>query len=737
LRLDAAMNGRQVPPSLRGVRAAAQLALVRPAYAAGIRAGIATISPLILDQLAHTGGGAWMSLAGLNGAISDRGGPYRHRAATMTALAIASAVSAVLGTALAGHLVASVVATLLLGILCGVLRAWPDVGPGFGVTVLVTYAIALAVPSPSTSAALMRGVYILIGGTWAMLLAIVLWPLRPYRPVRLRIAACYQLLADYLAEVAEERAARPAHQRWDINPYRLAMRTALESARAALGAHRRGRGSETGRGERLVILHEIADQLFGHVVALLDIVEAMPQTPDGFAARALVAGILARVSETCQGIATSIESESDRPSVPVEWSGVDVRESLDSVAAGSDESIAPLLSRIAELLDRMRDYGRLASGMTSTINSGARVAVSADAIDVQDPPPQPIFFSLRAILRPGSIVLQHALRIGIVTATAVLLTALLKLNHGYWTTLTVVVILQPFTGATTTKALQRVAGTVLGGIVAAGLSALFHSSVAVLALVFAFTVACVTMLPLNYGMYAILGTPAFILLAEASAGDWHLAGLRIINTLLGGALALIGARFLWPGRELSRLPEFAAAAIRALDDYLRLSLSIAESGNADPVGLANARRAVALAASNAEESFQRLLVERRGSSDTLEAVMAFLVYTRRLASSTAALALATRERIPAGALDQFQAAVDSVLADAAHSLMALRAPTPFPAPGTVAIPDAAPAALRLQLVRIARQLKMLHDAVARWVDPREDREPIVHTREMEVQRAAR
>ena len=655
----------------------------------------------------------------------------------MTALAVASAFSAILGTALAGHLVASVVATLLLGIVCGLLRTWPDVGPGFGVTVLVTYAIALAVPSSSTTATLMRGAYILIGGTWAMLLAIVVWPLRPYRPVRLRIAACYKLLADYLAEVAKERAARPAHERWDINPYRLAMRTALESARAALGAHRRGRGSETGRGERLVILHEIADQLFAHIIALLDIVEAMPRTPDGFAARELVAGVLARVAETCDGISTSIESESDRPAVPVEWSGAEVRPSVaDSVAAGPDDSIVPLLARIAELLDRLRDYARLASGVTSTINSGARVAVSADAIDVQDPPPQPIFFSLRAIIRPGSIVLQHALRIGIVTATAVLLTGLLKLNHGYWTTLTVVVILQPFTGATTTKALQRVAGTVLGGIVAAGLSALFHSSIAVLALVFIFTVACVTMLPLNYGMYAILGTPAFILLAEASAGDWHLAGLRIINTLLGGGLALAGARFLWPGRELNRLPEFAAAAVRALDDYLRLALAIAESGKPDPAALTNARRAVALAASNAEESFQRVLVERGGSTDTLEAVMAFLVYTRRLASSTAALALATREQSPPGTLEQFQATVDALLADAAHSLLTSRPPTPFPAPGTVAIPDAASPALRLQLVRIARQLKMLHDAVARWVDPRDDREPIVHTREMEVQRAA-
>jgi uncharacterized membrane protein YccC len=734
------MKDRALPPALHGVRAAAQVAMVRPAYAAGLRAGIATISPLILDQLAHTGGGSWMSLAGLNGAISDRGGPYRHRAATMTALAIASAFAAVLGTVLAGHLAASVVATFLLAVLCGLLRAWPDVGPGFGVTVLVTFAIALAVPSHTLSATLMRGVFIVLGGLWAMLLSVVLWPLRPYRPVRVRVATCYQTLADYLETVANERAARPAHERWGLNQYRVAMRAALESARAALGTHRRGRVSETGRGERLLVLHEVADQMFAHLVALLDVVEGMPQTADGARARDAVAAVLAGIAATSQDVARSVESEADRPMAAVGWSSADLRALAGELRnAAGDSPLGPQLEQAAELVDRMRDYARLAVGVASTLSSGAPIAVPADALDVQDPPSQPIFFSIGALLRPDSIVLQHALRVGIVTATAVLMTGLLGLNHGYWTTLTAVVILQPYTGATTTKAFQRVAGTVLGGIVAAGLSAFFHSSIAVLALVFIFTVACVTILPLNYGAYAVLGTPAFVLLAEASAGDWHLAGLRIINTLIGGALALIGARVLWPTGDMSRLPEFAASAVRALDDYLRLALSMAASGESDPGALRNARRAVALAASNAEESFQRLLAERRRSAETLEAVMAFLVYTRRMSSSLAAVALAATPGTtpPPGTLDQFQRAADSVLADLAHALLAGRPPSAFPAPGSVAVPETAPAALRLQLVRIARQLKTIHDAVARWIDPSDSREPLVYTREMEAQRAAR
>jgi uncharacterized membrane protein YccC len=215
-------------------------------------------------------------------------------------------------------------------------------------------------------------------------------------------------------------------------------------------------------------------------------------------------------------------------------------------------------------------------------------------------------------------------------------------------------------------------------------------------------------------------------------------GPRILNTLLGGALALIGARVLWPTGELSRLPEFAANAVRALDEYLRLALSTAASGRSDAGSLRNARRVVSLAASNAEESFQRLLLERRGSTETLEAVMAFLVYTRRLVSSTAAIALAPRSGpVPSGALDEFQRAAGAVLSDVAHALLTGRAPAPFPAPRSVAVPEAVPPAIRLQLVRVARQIKTLHDAVARWVDPNQEREPMVHTREMEAQRIAR
>lgn len=686
--------------TLHDARSAALLADARPAWAAGFRAAIATVLPLVVGSYLPAGAGTWMSLAGLNGAIMDKGGPYRTRALILSNLAIASAVAAVIGTMLAGHLLFAAVVTFIIAMQCGLVRAWPDFGPGFGVTVLVTFAIALAVPAPSLGAATLRGVWIIVGGLWAMLLSTILWPLRPYRPVRARVAACYRAIARFAAAHADELSAIEPVDPTQLTREIVSVRTAIEAARAAIAVSRRGRVAESRRGERLLVLHEIADQSFVHLIAL---VEETAVQPDLHAAifNVVVPAQLRDISATLSAIAEGIESEHDVPRVQVGWHGDVVRDAAPGVA---------------ELLDRTADYVASAAALVASLNSGEPIADATDRIDMAEPAAAPVLFSLSAIVRPDSSLLQHALRIAIITTAAVALTGILKLNHGYWVTLTAVVILQPYAAATRQKAMQRIVGTVLGGTAAAGFTALFHGTAAILVIIAIFTMLCVTLLPLNYGAYAVFGTPAFVMLAEASGGDWHLAHLRIINTLIGGALALIGASFLWPGAERNRLPEFAAAALRANRRFFECAVELLGRRESNIGMLRDARREVARAAFNAEESFQRLISEHHGPPEQLEALMTMLVYTRRLAASIAALALVV-EPIPSRqSLEPFANAFDGVLDDLTAAITEKRSPLPFPRPGSIPFPDApALPILHQRLVRLARQLKLMHDAVERWM----------------------
>ncbi|HEY4305170.1 MAG TPA: FUSC family protein [Gemmatimonadaceae bacterium] len=684
-------------------RVASGMALVRPSYAGGVRAAIATVAPIVFSMLVPlpAGAGTWMSLAGLNGAIVDRGGPYRMRAAMMSALAVASATAVVIGSLVGGHIVLAVFTTFLVALLCGLARGWVDVGPGFGVTVLVTFAIAVALPSADVHSAMLRGVFIIAGGAWAMLLAIVLWPLRPYRPVRLRVAECYRAIARYMEAAATELGAG-VYDPATLNAHVVAVRIALDSARIALAISRRGRSVESGRGERLLVLHEVADQVFAHVIALLELSVSDPSTPSLEHERLVLSATLGEVAATMRALAIAIQSEIDLPPVVIGWNGSGMR---------------AVNASMGEIVDRIADYGVAAVDLAGTLNSGAAPKPGTERIEVGELPAEPVLFSLDAITRPASVVMHHALRVAIVSAAAVAITELLHLNHGYWVTLTVVVILQPFAAMTRQKALQRVVGTILGGMVAAGLSALFQQQIAVLVLIAIFTSLCVALLPINYGAYAVFGTPAFVLLAESSAGDWHLAGLRIANTLIGGALALLGSQLLWPGEERNRLPELAATAIRANADFLRRAIAFVVSGSGDIGSLRDPRREVGNAALNAEDSFQRLMSEHRGRHDELEAMMATLIYVRRLAASTAALAIAASasEHPSPQMMRPFADAADAILTDVASALIEGRAPAPFPPIGSVALPDVSMGSVVSQrVVRLSRQLKLLHASIERW-----------------------
>ena len=700
---------------LHDVRAATTLARARPAYAGGLRAGLATIAPLLADGVLQTGGGSWMSLAGLNGALIDRGGPYRARAIVLSALALVSAVLVFLGTVLAGHPAFAIPATFAVATLCGLMRVWPDVGPGFGVTTLVTYVIALALPAPSLRAAAMRAAFIAIGGLWAMLIAIVVWPLRPYRPVRLSVAACYRVIADYIEHIVAPRDAQAPRDPWAYKADLVAVREALEAARRSLATTRRGRSAETHRGERLLMLHELADQLYVHVLVLAEMAEGARASSLAPGAREALASAALRAAAVLRDIAVGIESERDLPRVTADWSGAMLR----NEASAAQESASAEANRLqlAALLDQIADYAGVAASFTATLNSGGPVPDIDDRPELDTwPRRDTALLSIAAMLRPDSVVLHHALRVGVVTTIAVVITALLHSNHGYWVTLTAVVILQPYTGATRQKALQRVAGTIVGAALAAVLSALFGGTPVIIALIFVFTGLCVALLPVNYGAYAIFGTPAFVLLAEASAGNWHLAGLRVINTLIGGALALIGSRVLWPVDEWNRLPEFVAKAIRADAELLRRAAVVARDGGMRAIGtLRDVRRTIALAAANAEDSFQRLLGEYDGPSEELEPIMACLVYTRRVAAATAGLALIGAPA-PEPEVDRFVDATARLLDDLADAIAHGRPPAPLESD---AVPRAAPGVplspAQASMRRISRQLKLLHDAADRWM----------------------
>lgn len=710
-------------PARHNLRSTIALTARKPSYAAGLRAAIATILPLVLAAALGSTAGTWLSLGGFSASLADRGGSYWTRATTMTALSFSCAVAVILGTVGGNHLALVVPLTFIVALVASLARVWGNGGASIGGSTLSTFAIAIAYPATFADA-ISRAGFIIAGGAWAMAVALTLWPLRPYRPARLAVAASWRALADY-AEEATSELGRSRISGTREYPLSLPMvRTTLENARDVLAQIRQGRAGSSARGDQLIVLAQAADQLFGHIVGAAESVESIPGAERDPQTDAIILEQLQAIATSARQIAEAIEEENEANRAPVEFGGAAITSQVESGSvkpADSGAFAALHYLHVAAILDRGAQYAEVAARTAAALNGKKSSDVTASPVIDEPEERVPLSVHLRAILSPGSLLFRYALRVAVVTSAAVLLAQMLGIKRGYWMTLTVIVILQPYTGVTTQRALQRVLGTILGGLLTAALGAMIHDPRAIMVLAFVFVTLCVALLPVNYVAFSIFLTPTFVLLAEASAGDWHLASTRVLNTLMGGALAWLGSRILWPSPEASRMPGYMTASLRANRDYLTsVADRFDDRSEAAGAAILNARRATGLAASNTDESFQRFLGEHSGPNEDLAAAMTFMTYSRRLIASIAALALARHAvETPAGAVVQpVMKKAAQVLDGLADSVEQGNVPQPMPT-----LPQLTPEEqqsfplLFARLERITRQLSTLHDSVERWSTP--------------------
>ncbi|GAC1647633.1 MAG: hypothetical protein NVS4B3_02000 [Gemmatimonadaceae bacterium] len=703
-----------------------QLESTRPAFAAGVRASMATVVPLLLGYFLHLPAMDWASVAGFSASLVDKGGSYQSRAQAMGLFTAAGALSVVVAATAGLHPSLAVVLMCLWAAGGTLVQAYGATGASVGPSIALVFLASLAAPLP-LAGGLERMAYFVGGGLWAMVLALILWPLRPYRPARLAVGGVFQSLAEYAAAIGSEtRTRRHRVRRPPIAETQQAqIRNAIEAGRSALVAMRRGRQAE-GRCERLLVLLEAADLSFATLVAIDDVLESAPLGDAFVGARNSALQAVSAFVGTARDIALVVETEGrSLIALPIVWGPERLTAALDAgvsqtTALEQAAHAAAQYGFAADLIGRLREYSGVASEAASSIEDEAAPPIAAIGTSFAVEPVRSIFAPLRETLSFRSAELRHALRVGLVTGAAVWITRGFALPHGTWVTTTAIVILQPQVGLTLVKGVQRVIGTVLGGVLTAALGAAIHDPFGILILAFMFSALCVAVLPINYGVYSIFLTPALVLVEEASAGDWHLGWVRIVNTLIGGALAFIGSRLLWLTSERDRFPEELAAALRANANYLRHAIGSTRDDVSDDRALSEARRALGLAATNAESSFQRLLAERRGSAQKLEPAMTVLAYTQRFAAAVTAL---MPPRTLGGAATQreslapFVAAAVEALDTMAQALAEDRPPPPLPDLDQLAAHDDRGAGddsrLTAHLDRVVRQLIILHRAVTR------------------------
>ncbi|WP_044890375.1 FUSC family protein [Myxococcus hansupus] len=695
---------------LRHLRSVLRVRPGKPAIGAGLRTALATAVPLVLAFLLGVKDASWGGLSGLLVSLADKGGSYRTRAKELGAVTLLGAVVGALG-APGGTTPWLDVSLMWLGVTAAAYaRSYGETAGSVGGQLAVIFVVSLGAPAVAPEDALARGGWLLFGGLWAMVLSLVLWPLRPYQPARRAIARVYRALAEASWELGRLSREGAGSQAWvEAAQRHMNVRPLMEHARATLGASRGSHMGKSRRGEHLLVLLETCEPMSAQLIALAEAMEGAVREPRFLPLRG-------RVDSLCDAYAAMAgwveqvllhERNDGVPRAP--RLAPRSRRRGDRPASGIRSREDPLSLHVDVLFGKLRQLAGVAHETASGLLHGDPVSDRGRSlVGREERRVRSWLAPLRDHLRADSLVFRHALRVGLVATVALVVTQALGIRDAHWVSLTVIAILQPYSAITEERALQRVGGTLLGACLAAVIATRVHSPSALLTVIVLLTAVSVALLPINFGAFQVLLTPDYLLLATLSSGDWSLAGQRALGVLVACTLALLGAWVLWPMPERRRFPDAAAAALRADGDYLREVIS---RRSADRPEVGAARRSFGLALLDAEASFERLTAEYHGPPQQLESGMAVITYARRFATVVTALGMERPEAEVPGQLRHLAHQAGRALDDLAESLNARRAPAPLP-PLQVSCKTDDPVFGAL-LERVPRQLGMLHGAVTR------------------------
>jgi uncharacterized membrane protein YccC len=537
------------------------------------------------------------ALAALNTCMCDPGGPIRRRFPALLAFTLLGAlVMAGAGLARGGG-IAVALPLGVFGIFCASFaRIYGQTPQLLGTILGVMLVLALDRPLPDIAQAATAAAAFIGGGLWAIVLTLVIWRIYPDRPAQRATAAAYRALAvmaEGLRSLPDASAADEAAWTRFAQTHTAAVRAAVETARAATLELQRARGGPGNWLRRAAIRLEAAEQLLGTLSALASVLEHAdaPQ-------HAAAAGLLRRLQPALAALAEAIAGEGTAAILPL------------------DQSIAAIVAEVQALPERdpVRVLGRRIAERLRVAQTLSVPANYLPGAGLDGTPPalrQRLLMPLAANLDWRSPALRHAARVAALAAPALAFTMLWFTPYDHWLTITIVMTTQPYFGLSYARVLQRIAGTIAGGLVAT-LVGLVCTTPAALAVAM-FPLATITLAgrALSYGLFITWLTPLVVLLVDINqpgSSEWLVAGIRCLFTIAGGAVIVAGCFLLWPDFAPRQLAVEMRGAIAAVGRYAASVLSYL-AGEAPAEAAGPGRREAGIALNSLETTISRTLLE--------------------------------------------------------------------------------------------------------------------------------
>lgn len=514
----------------------------------------------------------WMTVTAEAVCWVELKGSFTWRARTLLSGAILAIAFAILGTITGNNVWLSIAGMFIAGYLATLLKNIGDRASGLAICVYMLFIICNAFPAQGFPGIERQVTFVSIGAMWSVIVGIFASLLMPAeQPYRRQIALIWRAIGELVTTISKN-----ANNKRLLSEEMLVketdIRTVIDNSYDFYGQMAHQVNQKQQRQYQLAQLRKNAGLVAVNVVAIGEEISHLSIANMDETLRVKAATLFSALNEVVSRISVYVITLKPEEKL-LAVSHINRLKKLTALIRQyplpEDQKQIVATKRILQLIDRT--IRLLESAIQRIEQMGEDIPVYRSYSFLKTVfvlKPKYLLGNLRVLFNSNSLTTRYALRSAIAATLALFIYKWFQIDHGYWMPFSVMIVIQPYFGATFKKARDRIIGTLLGGVAGSLLlhfPAGLHIKEGILFLTF---ILMVYFIKKQYAIAVFIITLNLVLLfnIELAYND-RLMLTRAICTIGGSLLAITSGFALLPTWDKKWLPSHLASAIYSNYEY--------------------------------------------------------------------------------------------------------------------------------------------------------------------------
>jgi uncharacterized membrane protein YccC len=501
-------------------------------------------------------------------------GTFGQRLRTLFGGAFLSVVFALLGTITASNIWLSVGAMMIVAFISSLFKNLGDRGSGLAICVYLLFIFCNAYEVNTVKELEARTLYVFIGAGYTVFISLLISLFMPaQQPYRRSIAIIWKHIADLIETVG--KGTNDKSQRSSLRELYLKEQEVRTSINTSFSFHEK-MAHQVDKNDKeeynLALLRKASALIATHIVSISEEIENMNLRTLDNSIRMQLGSIFNGFKQTAERMAVYIATLKPEEKLLLVSRISRLNKLLlllkENEFPEKDKNSIPL-KRTIHLSDRTLKLIESCMSRLEALDNDLPVFRSYSLIrTLFTLHPKHWIQNLKLLFNFNTFTTRYAARAALAATIAMFIYKWFDIYKGYWLPFSVIIVLQPYFGATFKKSLERIIGTVAGGLVG-GILLRVHTGLYLNELLLCLTfILMIYYLRRNYAVAVFIVTLNLVLLFNLEEElDSMVIVTRTLATIGGCGLAVLAGFAFLPHWDKKWLPVHLATAINCNYNY--------------------------------------------------------------------------------------------------------------------------------------------------------------------------